>query len=1024
MNSVVRWFVDNPIAANLLMVIIAIGGITTFPVLDKTFFPEREINEISITVPYRGASPAEVEQQICMRIEEAVSSLDGIDKLRSIAKEGSGKVIIEVEPGFDTIRMLNEVKSRVDGITTFPVESERPRVRERLYQSRVISVALAGDIGEANLKELGETVREEMSALPDVQLVELRRPRAYELGVEVSEDDLRAMGLRFEEVANVVRGHSINLPAGKIRSEGGDIQVQTRGQNYIGTEFEDITLRSNLDGGRVRLGDVATITDGFEEVDVISRFNGKAALSLRVSVTTNPDILKTSNAVNTYIDQLRTRLPPGVEVVVWRDMSNSFRGRLGTLVSNGLTGLALVFIVLLLFLRPLLAFWVCIGIGTSFLGALWFLPYGGESLNMITLFAFILILGIVVDDAIIVGESIYTHQAQGMSAHEAAVRGTHSVVKPVCFAVLTTMIVFGMFYLLPSDSPEARAMPTVVIAALFFSLVESLFILPAHLAHMKPERPGSIPWLAWLERWREKFARGMEHLIIERYQPLLRRCMTHRNITVVSFLVALSVSMAWYGGGWLASSFFPKVPSDSMVASVSMPEGVPFSELEKVMTHLESQVERLRKEYNVAGELPIIGHVEAGAYDNSVRVVVQLVNASERGISSLEMKRRWQGYIGELPQAKDFNIRSTIGRNSKAIQLQLTSPDMDTLKLLAAELKQELARYPGTYNIGDSLENPRPEIELRLKPLAETLNISLADVARQVRRAFYGEEVQRIPRQREDVRVMVRYPRDERESVDSLLTMRIRTPEGKEVPFEAIAEVNFVPGYSVIERIDRKRVAEVTAELQRGHDARAIIDAILLERVPEWRLRFPGSGVVLEGEQEERQEFTDTMTRLMMGTMALIFGLMAIAFKSYWQPILIVVAIPFGIMGAVFGHAVMGREMSMFSLLGIVACAGVVVNDNLVLVDRVNRLRAEGMALWDALVQGSSDRFRPIILTSLTTFIGLVPIMMERSVQAQFLIPMALSLAFGVLFATTVTLLFIPSLYLLCERIKDYFADT
>jgi multidrug efflux pump subunit AcrB len=999
------------------MVITIIMGLYTFPLVPKQFFPERELDTIVVSVVYPGAGPAEIEQQICVRIEEAIQDLDGVERLISTARESLGEVRIEVEGNYDSLRLLNEVKSRVDAITAFPVDAERPQVTEILWKSMVISVALAGDIGEANLKELGEQLRDELAALSEVQLADLRAPRKYEVGIEVSELNLRRYGLRFEDVVNAVRGSSLNLPAGKLTTLGGDIQLQTRGQAYVAADYEKIVVLGREDGTRVLLGDVATVIDGFEETDSIARFDHKPSLRLDVYSTTNPDILKTSTAVHAWVEQLQERLPEGVTAAVWRDQSVSFKARLNTLIYNGLGGLALVFIVLLLFLRPLLAFWVCTGIAMAFLGAIWLLPVTGASLNVITLFAFILILGIVVDDAIIVGESIYAQQASGLGGVQGAIAGTRGVLKPVWFAVITTMLFFGAFFFLPDDTPEAREIAMVVVLALGFSLLECNFILPAHLAHMRPERPGKNVFLARLERIREGFARGMEHFAGNVYQPFLQRCMHHRMITLAVFSMALFITIAIYAGGWLGSSFFPRVSFDYLIANASMHEGSPFARSQQLMDRLESSAVKLKEEVNADDENPMIKFIEATASSDRVTVAVALEPSEERKISAGELKRRWEASIGELPDVKDFEIRYTIGHSGKDIELQLSAPQVETLRLAADELKQELARFPGVYNIRDSLDNPRPEIELRLKPLAENLGVSLADLSRQVRQGFYGEEVQRIPRIREDVRVMVRYPEDERSAVNFLQDMRIRTPDGREVPFEVLAEIHYVPGYSKIERIDRQRVSTVTAELEPGFNGAQISNTLLQENRADWQARFPGFDVSLEGRQQQQREFMAQMKRLMIGTTLVVFGMMAIVFRSYWQPVLILVAIPFGYMGAVIGHLLFGKDMSMFSLLGIIACAGVVINDNLVLIDRVNTLRERGLELWDALLQGGKERFRPILLTSVTTFVGLLPITLERSTQAQFLIPMVLSLTFGVLFATAVTLLFVPCLYLFCDSV-------
>jgi multidrug efflux pump subunit AcrB len=1018
-NAIVAWFVKNPIAANLAMVMIVVGGLTTIPDIDKQFFPERELNQIEVQVVYPGAGPAEVEQQIAMRIEEAVDDLDGIDDLYSYSTEGLGRVVIDVNTHYDSQRLLNNVKSRVDAINTFPVAAERARINELSWRSRIISLAIAGDIGEANLKELAEQVREELTALPYVAQVDLRGTRDYELSIEVSELHLRRYGLTFNDVAQAVRSSSMNMPAGKIKAEGGDIQLQTRTQAYKTADFERIVLLKNLDGAQVLLGDVATVKDGFAEIDANSRFNDKPSFAYDVFMTTERDILKGTEAVHQYLADKQAYLPPGVELTQWRDMSVPFMGRVSTLVTNGLGGLLLVFGVLMLFLRPRLAFWTCVGIAIAFLGALWALPATGASLNMITLFAFILILGIIVDDAIIVSESVYTHQQRLGNGIQGAIAGTQRVLKPVWFAVLSTMFFFGAFFFLPDEHTPPINIAKVVVLALAFSLIESMFILPSHLAHMKKQGTSRIAFLQKLEAVRAKFADKLLWFAQYKYRPMLERCIEWRGLTLAVFVMAWLVIFSIYKAGWMKTSFFPIVPADYMVTTVTLPEGIAFREVVVTMDQVEDAAEQLKQRYSQNGFPNMVGHIEAAAYNNTVRVSLALDSSEERPVSARQLKSEWQQLIGALPQAEEYDTRYTIIPVGKAIEFLITADNIEELRAVSRDMSASLNRYPGIYNVRDTLENPRPEIELSLKPEAETLNLSLADVANQVRRGFYGEEVQRIPRLREDVKVMVRYPLSERLSEDALRDMRIRTPDGIEVPFEVVADINYVPSYREIERKNRKRVATITAEMQKGSgNAVEIINAIKAENFADWKARYPSVSILTEGEEQDRTEFQRAVVKLLLLAMLLVFGMMAIAFHSYWQPLLVLSAIPFGLMGAIIGHLVMDLEISMLSMIGFVAAAGVVVNDNLVLLDRINTLRAEGEKLAAAVVQGAQDRFRAIILTSVTTFVGLTPIMLETSVQSKFLIPMVVSLSFGVLLATFVTLIFVPVLYLSGSNIK------
>lgn len=1021
MGGTVRWFIDNPIAANLLMVFLLVGGLLGVPALDKQFFPEIELNTVSVTMPYPGAGPAEVEEQICVRIEEAVHDLTGIREIRSTARQGLGTVLIEAEPGYDMQRLTSEVKTRVDAINTFPADAERPVITELAHRHHMAVVSLAGDIGERNLKQLGERLRDDLASQPAVSLVELESPRPYEVSVEVSEYTLRRYGLTFSDVVAAIRGSSLNLPAGTIKTAGGDIQLQTRGQAYERRDFENIPLLSTREGTQLVLGDVATIIDGFEDVDVATRFNDKPSHNLQVYVTSNPNTLTTSEVVNRWVEQARQTLPPGVELAVWRDSSVPFRDRINTLLKNGVGGLALVFLVLVLFLRPLLAMWVCAGIAVAFMGTFFFLQFTGVSLNMISLFAFLLILGIVVDDAIIVGESIHSRQTAGEPGARGALSGTHSVIKPVMYAVISTMIFFAPMLFLPGNMAQvAYSIPVVVILALTFSLVESLWILPSHLAHMRPARPSRFAALRRLEAVRQRFATGMTDFARHLYRPFLERCLRVNLVVIALFLVALLVSLSLYAGGWARTAFFPSVVADHVETEITLAEGGPFADTTRVLRQVESAAAQIKEDYNRNPRFsrggPAIGHIDSRGRENEVRVTMEVLSDA---VDVKQLSERWRELIGDPGAVERFDMDYTVNERGKPITLVLSSPDTDDLRAVSFELRDVLEAYPGVYNISDSMEAPREEIVLDLKPAAENLSITLADLARQVRQAFYGAEAQRIPRTREDVRVMVRYPEAERISVDNLSELRIRTPSGEEVPFDTVAQVSYQPGYLVIERLNRKRTLEVTADVVGGEsDPRAVVNDVIANHLPVWQQRYPGLGMALDGELEEESEFLGALIRYMGLSMLVIYALMAIPFRSYFQPLLVLTAVPFGIMGAIFGHLILDWQISMMSFLGVIAAAGVVVNDNLVLIDRINQLRAAGHALLEALLQGAEDRFRPIILTSLTTFIGLLPIMSETSMQAQFLIPMVTSLAFGVLFATGVTLLLVPCLYLLGEQLS------
>jgi len=1023
MSGLLRWFIDNPIASNLLMLLLILGGFLSVPSLDKQFFPTPEINQVSITLPFPGAGPAEVEEQICVRIEEAIHDLSGIKEIRSTAVQGLGTVMVEAEQDYPMQRLTADIKTRVDAIDTFPSDAERPVVTELTYKHMMGLVKVAGELDERELKELGETLRDDLARQPWVSLVELNKARPYEVSVNVSEQALRRHNITFDAVVAAIRGGSLNLPAGAIKSQEGDIRVQTRGQAYERADLEQLVLLTRLDGTQLLLGDVARVEDGFQDIDLDIEFDGKPAVGLYFYVTTAPDVLQTSRVVHEWVERQQAELPPGVTLTIWRDAADGFRGRVSTLLKNSIGGLVLVAAVLMLFLRPKLAFWVVSGIAVAFLGTLFMLQYTGVSLNMVSLFAFLLVLGIVVDDAIIVGESIYTHQLAGHGGVAGAYRGVAAVIKPVMFAVISTMVFFIPMMMMPGEwATSALSIPVVVLLALAFSLVECLLILPAHLAHMGPEKPSQWGPLTVLDRWRQRCADAMLWFASDVYKPFLAKQLRNPYLVGAMFFVLFALSIALYAGGWIRSSFFPRVNSDYVFVTVDMPEGGAYESTLLVRDTLLHAAETLRIDWNARAEFEgdtAIGHISSVTEGTSIKMVI---GTEIEGVNTEQFSRELRELVGPLPEAKEIRMDFTIRDPGKPINLVFTSRNVDDLKALVPEVRAALAAYSGVFDISDSFDSPRDEVELALKPAAETLGLSLSSVARQVRQGFYGAEAQRIPRGREDVKVMVRYPETERRSLANLQQMYIRTPSGAQIPFEEVAEYRIVPGYQKVKRLDRMRTLEVRADIRYDQGSpRAVVDAVLADWLPKWQARYPGLGLNLDGELEEETAFRTAMVKYMGLSMILIFGLMAIAFRSYWQPLLVLTAVPFGIMGAIFGHGMMGVQVSLFSLMGVIACAGVVVNDNLVLIDRINSLRQQGLPMWDALLQGGEERFRPIILTSLTTFIGLLPIMSETSVQAQFLIPMVTSLAFGVLFATGVTLVLVPALFLIGDDVALWF---
>lgn len=1028
MSRLIQWFVENPIAANLLMILILLGGLFNLGNIDKEVFPALNTNRVLITVPYPGAGPLEVEEQIVRRVEEAIADLDGIRELTSESRLALGTVTVEMVNGYDMQRLLNNIKTRIDAITTFPLDAEEPQVSEVVYRSQVMSIGLYGQVDEAALKRSGQQLRDQLALLPGISMVELSGVRDDEMAIEISEQALRHYNLSFDRIAAAMRQSSLNLPAGIVKSPRGDIQLQTRGQAYSAEDFAAIEIETRADGSRLLLGDIATIRDTFTETRQIATLNGMPAVFLELYITDNPDVLAAAATVRTFLASPAATPPPGIQLTVWRDWSTLFQSRLDLLVKNAFSGLILVFIVLMLFLRPLLALWVSSGIAVAFMGALWLLPWLGVSLNMVSMFAFLMVLGIVVDDAIIVGESIYSRQQAGIHGTAGAASGAKLVGKPVEFAVISTMIFFVPLLFIPGTMGDiSYAIPVVVILALFFSMLESLLILPSHLAHMRPEQSNSrFRLLRVLERSRSKVSRGLEYVAADLYTPFVARSLRFRYSTIAGFTVAFALAVAVYSGGWMQRSFMPVVPSDFINARVTLPEGAPFGLSREILARLEQGVRRIETDGELAGlngGEPFIENAQASATDNLIVMSLSLVSAEQRQVSAADITRHWRELVGTIPEAESVDISFTLNAMSKPISLRLSigERDPDQLALAIQAVKDQLALYPGVYDIRDSLSTARTEVELDLKPYAQTLGISLQDIARQLRQGFYGEEVQRIPRGEEDVRVMLRYPLSERATLDQLEAMRIRTSDGHEVPLTAVATLHFVPGYTRIDHIDRRRSVVISADLIPGTStASAVVADLIGANSPAWSQRFSGFSLSIDGDMEDEAEFMRSGGRNFLLAILAIYGLMAVGFRSYSEPLLILTAVPFGFMGAILGHLLMGREVSMMSILGFFACAGVVVNDNLVLLDRINQLRAQGLDALQAAIQAGGDRFRAIVLTSLTTFIGLVPIMAETSTQAQFLVPMVISLAFGVMFATTVTLVLVPALYVAAHDLRGY----
>ncbi len=1057
MNGPIEWFARNHVAANLLLMMMLVGGIAALPTIQQKIFPDIDIDIISVGVAYLGAAPEEVEEGVCVRIEEEIQGIDGIETITSGASEGWCGVSAELISGYPVDRALSEIKNAVDSIATFPVDTEKPIVSHVQARRNALQIALFGDVSERTLKVYGERMRDEIAALPDVTQVELSGARHYEISIEVSEETLRRHSLTLDQVASAVRRGSLDRPGGSIKTASGEVLLRTKGQAYTKEEFERVVVVTHSDGTRLLLGEVANVIDGFEEDDKYATFGGAPAVMIRVYRIGDQKVLDLVARVKEWVSKAGARLPDGLEIEVWRDGSRSLRDRLDILIRNGLWGFVLVFVVLALFLRLRLAFWVSIGVPASFAGALALFPVFDISIDPISLFAFILVLGLLVDDAIVVGENVHRHQERGDDAHVAAIRGTQEVATPVIFGILTTVAAFTPLLVSPGPYGQVfSAIGLVVVLCLFFSLVESQLVLPSHLGHMKIERrpradsnelrAGSsglwrrLRQIAGLWRRLQRITGGsLERVATHHYKFALSATLRWRYAALAAGVAILMIAASIVGFGHIGFSFFPPIESDYVTARITMPPGTSVEATAAATHEVESAARRMKvaldADLDVDGQ-SIVRHifvtigeqtssqhgpafVNTGGGTNLGEVAIELAGGNIRPIAASVIAQRWREETPPIPGIEELRFDSVLFSGGDPIDIQLAAADVSVLEIVADRLKLRLAEYSGVIDIADSFQDGKREVKLSLLPSAEPLGITLDDLSRQVRQAFYGAEAQRIQRGRDDIRVMVRYPRDQRTSLADLDNLRIRTPEGGEVPFYAVARIERGRGYATINRSDRRRVINVTADVDDAvANANEILADLRSDFMPALLADFPGLSYDLEGVQREQKKTLNALLTDAKFALVLIYALLAVPLRSYGQPLIIMAVIPFGLVGAIAGHLIMRMNLSMMSVFGVVALSGVVVNSSLVLVHYVNQRRSQGIALSDAVREAGVARFRPIALTSMTTFAGLTPLLLEGSVSAQFLIPMAISLAFGVVFASSISLFLVPSLYLILEDLK------
>ncbi len=1039
MKALIAWMARHPVAANLLMGLILVAGVINMLTMKQEVFPLIELDVLEVRVTYQGAAPDEVEEAIVQRIEEQIEGIDGIDQVTSIAVQGTGVVRIELARGVPVAAKLDEVKAAIDRITTFPVDSERPEVKQLASRQRVIELAIYGDASESVLRELAYRAKDELTATPGVSLVQVARVRDYEVSIEVSSDALRAYGFTLQDLAATVRRSSLDLPSGDIKTAGESILLRAKGRNYDRADFENIVVVSAATGARVRLAEIARIDDGFRDEDLIMRYKDKPAAFVQVFRVGEEKVLDVVRVVERYLDSsLRSGLPPGISVEVWRDDSVEFQNRMRLLVKNGLIGLALVLGALALFLDLRLAFWVSAGIAVSFVGAFAVMPWVGLSVNMMSLFGFILAIGIVVDDAIVTGENIYAENERGTPEVEAAVRGAQRVTLPVALAVLTTVAAFVPLLFAPGTIGKFLfQIPAVVIIVLVVSVIEAMFILPHHLAHL--HITGFTPRTrigARLADLRQATDRALRRFVEGPLDRALHFVTTHYIVAMASGVAVLIMTFGIISGGYVRFVFFPQVEGRYVTASLELAQGATVETTLAASQTIEraghaaaralpdaSGRDLVNAVFLSVGQQAVAGPGAIGALNllqgNKASVVFELLDPEVRSVTSKQFEQRWRKEVGTLPDVKKLTFASNVINLGSPVQIQLSARSPEGLAQAVQAVEDELRRIDGVFDVRDDREPGKQEVQFKLKPSARSLGLTLESLSQQVRAAFFGAEAVRVQRGRDEVRVYVRLPRGERASLADLARYRIRTPAGAFVPLHEVAELTLGYGPSTIVRRGGRRMTTVFAEVDIARVTGQQVNTRLVGSVlPRLQEQVPGLKYSMGGEQREQARTLPSLAKNFLLAVFCMYALLALAFRSYVQPVIVLASIPFGLVGATLGHLIMGLSFGLTSLFGLVGLAGIIVNGSLVLVDFINEELAKGKPAQQAIIDATKGRFRPIVLTALTTFLGIFPLIIERSIQAQFLIPVGVSIGVGVLLGTVLQMLLTPALAMWVEDIR------
>ncbi|MBL1147559.1 MAG: efflux RND transporter permease subunit [Pseudomonadota bacterium] len=1019
-NGPIKWMAAHPVAANLLMVICLLGGLFIFTQSTQEVFPEFALDTVTVRMSYPGASPEEVEQGIVLAVEDAVRDIEGLGEITSRATEGAASVSVEVLDTENMMRVLQDVQSAVDRVTTFPVDAENLTVAINSRRRDVVTLALFGDADERVLRNAAEQVQAVLEQDPDIGPVELGGVRDYEIHIEVSQDNLRRYNLSLPQIAQRVRQTALELGGGALDTTSGEILVRMTERRDTAKQFRDVPVIIQPNGSQVLLGDIAHIREAFADSNNYAVYNGHQAVFLDVYRIGDQTPVGVSSRVKAHIATLNETLPPGIDIIVLDDRSKIFQQRAALLVKNGLWGLGLVVLLLTFFLETRLAFWVSMGIPIAFMGAFLTFPATDFTVNIVSMFAFIIALGLVVDDAIVSGENIYSYRQKGMSPLMAAVTGAREIAYPVTVSVLTNIVAFLPLFFMPGTIGKIfSVIPVVVCAVFLFSLIECLFVLPAHLAFTRSKKePGKV--MKFLGTPKRKFQRGFQYFVKRYFRRFIGMTVRHRYFVVALFMAFLAGVGGYVGSGRMGMEMFPRVESDYAFASVTLPVGTP---MERVMTVQKHMLDAAKKVVEENGGDRLATGVYGKIAENVIEARIYLTDPDIRPVSTRETVALWRDEVGVITGLESSSFLSNRGGpgSGAALTVELSHTDTAVLDAAAQRLAVALADFPNTKDIDDGSAQGKKQFNFRMTTLGYTLGMTTENVARQVRAAFYGSEVFKQQRGRDEVRILVRLPEAQRSSQYDLYNLMLRAPDGSDVMLRDVVTMEEGRAYTSIYRRDGRRVVQVAADVDPPSQAGRIINVITQDALPELQRRYPGLTYSFEGRQAE---IRDSIMSLLWGLFAVLFviyALLALQFGSYSQPLMVLLAIPFGAIGAVFGHMIMGYSLSVMSLLGMMALSGVVVNGSLILVDFANRRRAKGMTIKSAITDASVLRFRPILLTTLTTFIGLAPMIFETSRQARFLIPMAISLGFGILFAALITLVLIPAFYVIIVDIRGFF---